>query len=94
MALAFGAVGALPTALNLKPDHYSHSNHLVAGGVRLLHWKPVDVPRALEMCRIVNANRSARVIVGLSRCGLAGDNDIRLKALKPGGAWLNATATP
>ena len=50
-----------------------------------MHWKPVDVPRALEMCRIVNANRSARVIVGLSRCGLAGDNDIRLKALKPGG---------
>ena len=37
-----------------------------------------------------NANVTARLVVGLSMCGLRGDDVVRLKRLKP--PWINATA--
>ena len=87
-ALRFGGVAALPTTLNLKPEHCD-KGHLVRGAVRILHWKDVDVPRAVDICRVVNANLTARLVVGLSMCGLRGDDVVRLKRLKP--PWINAT---
>ena len=60
------------------------------GAVRILHWKDVDVARAVAICRVVNANVTARLVVGLSMCGLRGDDVVRLKRLKP--PWINSTA--
>ena len=88
-ALRFGEVAALPTTFNLKPEHCD-KGHLVRGAVRILHWKDVDVPRAVAICRVVNANVTARLVVGLSMCGLRGDDVVRVKRLKP--PWINATA--
>ena len=45
--------------------------------------------RAVDICRVVNANLTARLVVGLSMCGLRGDDVVRLKRLKP--PWINAT---
>ena len=89
LATRFGDVAALPTTFNLKPEHCD-KGHLVRGAVRLLHWKDVDVPRAVEICRVVNANVTARLVVGLSMCGLRGDDVVRVKRLKP--PWINSTA--
>ena len=60
------------------------------GAVRILHWKDVDVARAVAICRVVNANVTARLVVGLSMCGLRGDDVVRVKRLKP--PWINSTA--
>ena len=87
-AARFGEVAALPTTLNLKPEH-CEKGHLVSGAVRILHWKDVNVSRAVDICRVVNANLTARLVVGLSMCGLKGDDVVRLKRLKP--PWINAT---
>ena len=87
-ALRFGDVAALPTTFNLKPEHCD-KGHLVRGAVRILHWKDVDVARAVAICRVVNANVTARLVVGLSMCGLRGDDVVRVKRLKP--PWINAT---
>ena len=38
--------------------------------------------RRKEVCRIVNANATARLIVGLSKCGMHGEEPVRLKRLK------------
>ena len=89
-AARFGQVEALPTTFNLKPEHCD-KGHLVRGAVRILHWKDVDVPRAVEICRVVNANVTARLVVGLSMCGLRGDDVVRVKRLKP--PWINATTS-
>ena len=35
-----------------------------------------------EVCSIVNANVSARLILGLSKCGMHGEEPVRLKRLK------------
>ena len=83
-------VAALPTTFNLKPEHCD-KGHLVRGAVRILHWKDVDVARAVAICRVVNANLTARLVVGLSMCGLRGDDVVRLKRLKP--PWINATTS-
>ena len=88
-ALRFGEVAALPTTFNLKPEHCD-KGHLVRGAVRILHWKDVDVARAVAICRVVNANVTARLVVGLSMCGLRGDDVVRVKRLKP--PWINSTA--
>ena len=64
---------------------------VVSTRARWLHWKDVDVARAVAICRVVNANLTARLVVGLSMCGLRGDDVVRLKRLKP--PWINATAS-
>ena len=43
-----------------------------------------------SMCH-AHANVTARLVVGLSMCGLRGDDVVRLKRLKP--PWINATAS-
>jgi len=40
---------------------------------------------------VVNANVTARLVVGLNMCGLRGDDVVRLKRLKP--PWINATTS-
>ena len=82
-ALRFGLVEALPTTFNLKPNHCSSHGHLARGAVRFLHWKDkTRTSRRKEVCRIVNANATARLIVGLSKCGMHGEEPVRLKRLK------------
>ena len=82
-ALRFGQVEALPTTFNLKPNHCSSHGHLARGAVRFLHWKDkTRTRRRAEVCRIINANTTARLILGLSKCGMHGDEPVRLKRLK------------
>ena len=54
------------------------------------HEVTLDVARAVAICRVVNANVTARLVVGLNMCGLRGDDVVRLKRLKP--PWINSTA--
>ena len=80
---AFGDVEALPSTYNLKPNHCSSHGHLARGAVRFLHWKDkTRTKRRAEVCSIVNANVSARLILGLSKCGMHGEEPVRLKRLK------------
>ena len=66
-ALRFGDVDALPTTFNLKPNHCSSHGHLARGAVRFLHWKDkTRTSRRKEVCRLINANTTARLILGLS----------------------------
>ena len=65
-ALRYGDVAALPTTFNLKPNHCSSHGHLARGAVRFLHWKDkTRTRRRAEVCRIINANTTARLILGL-----------------------------
>ena len=65
-ALRFGDVAALPTTFNLKPNHCSSHGHLARGAVRFLHWKDkTRTRRRAEVCGIINANTTARLILGL-----------------------------
>ena len=82
-AARFGEVAALPSTYNLKPNHCSSHGHLARSAVRFLHWKDkTRTRRRAEVCRIVNANTTARLILGLSKCGMKGDEPVRLKRLK------------
>jgi len=82
-ALRFGEVAALPTTFNLKPNHCSSHGHLARGAVRFLHWKDkTRTSRRKEVCRLINANATARLILGLSKCGMHGEEPVRLKRLK------------
>ena len=66
-AARFGNVEALPPTWNLKPNHCSSHGHLARGAVRFLHWKDkTRTRRRAEVCRLINANTTARVILGLS----------------------------
>ena len=108
--LRFGDVDALPTTFNLKPNHCSSHGHLARGAVRFLHWKDkTRTSRRKEVCSIINANTTARLILGLpdaasskclridgvastpstrhvrsrrSKCGMHGEEPVRLKRLK------------
>ena len=81
--MRFGDVAALPTTFNLKPNHCSSHGHLARGAVRFLHWKDkTRTSRRKEVCRIINANATARLIHGLSKCGMHGEEPVRLKRLK------------
>ena len=59
------------------------TSHLARGAVRFLHWKDkTRTSRRKEVCRAINANVSARLILGLSKCGMHGEEPVRLKRLK------------
>jgi hypothetical protein len=61
-----------------------HPTHwLISTQVRFLHWKDkTRTRRRAEVCNIINANTTARLILGLSKCGMHGDEPVRLKRLK------------
>jgi hypothetical protein len=83
-ALRFGNVSALPTTYNLKPNHCSSHGHLARGAVRFLHWKDkTRTKRRAEVCGIINANTTARLILGLP-------DSVSSKCLRIDGVALHA----
>ena len=55
--------------------------------VRFLHWKDkTRTRRRAEVCDIINANTTARLILGLSKCGMHGEEPVRLRLKRP---WID-----
>ena len=86
-----GGLSLRPSDESRRPPHVIAASlphrHAIAATshaqVRFLHWKDkTRTRRRAEVCSIINANTTARLILGLSKCGMHGDEPVRLKRLK------------